>query len=295
MIITEKIGKTHFSASEKIIIDHITSLGMQIENLSASQLAKDTYTSAPLVIRVTKKLGYQGWNDFKTAYLKELEYLLEEMDVDASIPFIIHDDIMTITTNIAKLEKETIQDTEKLLDHDQLAKIFSLLRQSQIIDIYGILDNLILAKHFQNQMSYIKKQVNICEITGNEKIMAYNASANHCGIIISYSGQTSHLLEVAKIYKSRNIPLIAITCIGENSINQLADAVMYMSSKEMLNIKIGDFASATSLKYLLDIIYAGVFSLNYKENLEQKIVIASLAEDKYSEYEYINEEKQLIE
>lgn len=295
MIITEKIGKTHFSASEKIIIDHITSLGMQIENLSASQLAKDTYTSAPLVIRVTKKLGYQGWNDFKTAYLKELEYLLEEMDVDASIPFIIHDDIMTITTNLAKLEKETIQDTEKLLDHDQLAKIFSLLRQSQIIDIYGILDNLILAKHFQNQMSYIKKQVNICEITGNEKIMAYNASANHCGIIISYSGQTSHLLEVAKIYKSRNIPLIAITCIGENSINQLADAVMYMSSKEMLNIKIGDFASATSLKYLLDIIYAGVFSLNYKENLEQKIVIASLAEDKYSEYEYINEEKQLIE
>lgn len=295
MIITEKIGKTHFSASEKIIIDHITTLGMQIENLSASQLAKDTYTSAPLVIRVTKKLGYQGWNDFKTAYLKELEYLLEEMDVDASIPFIIHDDIMTITTNLAKLEKETIQDTEKLLDHDQLAKIFSLLRQSQIIDIYGILDHLILAKHFQNQMSYIKKQVNICEITGNEKIMAYNASANHCGIIISYSGQTSHLLEVAKIYKSRNIPLIAITCIGENSINQLADAVMYMSSKEMLNIKIGDFASATSLKYLLDIIYAGVFSLNYKENLEQKIVIASLAEDKYSEYEYINEEKQLIE
>lgn len=293
MIITEKIGKTHFSASEKIIIDHITSLGMQIENLSASQLAKDTYTSAPLVIRVTKKLGYQGWNDFKTAYLKELEYLLEEMDVDASIPFIIHDDIMTITTNLAKLEKETIQDTEKLLDHDQLAKIFSLLRQSQIIDIYGILDNLILAKHFQNQMSYIKKQVNICEITGNEKIMAYNASANHCGIIISYSGQTSHLLEVAKIYKSRNIPLIAITCIGENSINQLADAVMYMSSKEMLNIKIGDFASATSLKYLLDIIYAGVFSLNYKENLEQKIIIASLADDRYSDYEYINEENTL--
>ena len=59
MIITEKIGKTHFSASEKIIIDHITSLGKQIENISASQIAKETYTSAPLVVRVAKKLGYQ--------------------------------------------------------------------------------------------------------------------------------------------------------------------------------------------------------------------------------------------
>lgn len=290
MIITEKIGKTHFSASEKLIIDHITSLGKQIENVSASQIAKDTYTSAPLVVRVAKKLGYQGWNDFKIAYIKELNYLLEEMDVDASIPFIIHDDIMTITTNIAKLEKETIADTEKLLDHDQLAKAFSILRKCPIVDIYGISDYLILAKHFQNQMSYIKKQVNICDITGNEKIMAYNATHQHCAIIISYSGQTHSLQEVASIYKCRHIPIIAITCIGENDINQLADVTLFLSSKEMLNIKIGNFASATSLKYLLDLIYAGIFSLNYKENLEQKIIIASLADDKYSDYEYINEE-----
>lgn len=291
MIITEKIGKTHFSASEKIIIDYISSLGLKIEKMSANHIAKETYTSAPLVVRVAKKLGYKGWNDFKEAYIKELEYLLEETDVDASIPFIISDDVMTITNNLAKLEKETIHDTEKLLNHDQLLKIFSILRKCQIIDIYGILDNLILAKHFQSQMTYLKKQVNICDTIGNEKIMAYNANNNHCAIIISYSGQTKNLLDVAQIYKNRNIPVITITCIGENSLNQLGDASLYMSSKEMLNIKIGDFASSTSLKYLLDIIYAGIFSLDYKENLEQKIILASLADDKYSEYEYISEEE----
>lgn len=291
MIITEKIGKIHFSASEKIIIDYITSLGLKVQKMSANQIAKETYTSAPLIIRVAKKLGYKGWNDFKDAYIKELEYLLEENDVDASIPFIISDDIMTITNNIAKLEKETIQDTEKLLNHDQLLKIFSILKRCDVIDIYGILDNLILAKHFQNQMTYIKKRVNICDLIGSAKGMAYMANTNHCAIIISYSGQTSDLLNVANIYKERNIPIITITCIGENSLNQLADASLYMSSKEMLNIKIGDFASSTSLKYILDIIYAGVFSIDYKENLEQKIVLASLADDKYSEYEYISENK----
>lgn len=291
MVIIEKIGKTHFSASEKLIIDYISSLGLKINKMSANHIAKETYTSAPLVVRVAKKLGYKGWNDFKEAYIKELEYLLEETDVDASIPFIISDDIMTITNNIAKLEKETIQDTEKLLNHDQLLKIFSILRKSQVIDMYGILDNLILAKHFQSQMTYIKKHVRICDTVGNEKIMAYSANKDHCAIIISYSGQTKNSLDVAQIYKNRNIPIITITCIGENSLNQLADASLYMSSKEMLNIKIGDFASSTSLKYLLDILYAGIFSLDYKENLEQKIVLASLADDRYSEYEYINEEE----
>lgn len=289
MIITEKIGKTHFSASEKIIIDYISSLGLKIEKMSANQIAKETYTSAPLVVRVAKKLGYKGWNDFKEAYIKELEYLLEETDVDASIPFIISDDIMTITSNIAQLEKDTILDTEKLLNHDQLLKTFSILRKCEIIDVYGILDNLILAKHFQNQMTYIKKKVNLCDLIGSEKSMAYTANHKHCAIIISYSGQTDELLKVAQIYKEKNIPIISITCIGENSLNQLSDASLFMSSKEMLNIKIGDFASSTSLKYLLDIIYAGIFSIDYKENLEQKIILASLADDKYSEYEYINE------
>ena len=41
MIITEKIGKAHFSASEKIIIDYISSLGLKIEKRSANQIAKE--------------------------------------------------------------------------------------------------------------------------------------------------------------------------------------------------------------------------------------------------------------
>lgn len=289
MIISEKIVKTHFSASEKIIIDYISSLGLKVEKLSANQIAKETYTSAPLIVRVAKKLGYNGWNDFKEAYVKELKYLLEETDVDASIPFIISDDMMTITNNIAILEKETIEDTKKLIDHDQLSKVFSILRQCDVIDIYGILDNLFLAKHFQSQMNYIHKKVNICDLIGSEKTMAHLADNSHCAIIVSYSGQTQNLLDVAQIYHDKQIPIIAITCIGENSLNHLSNASLYLSSKEMLNIKIGDFASSTSLKYLLDILYAGIFSFHYKENLEQKIILASLADDKHSDYEYINE------
>ena len=49
------------------------------------------------------------------------------------------------------------------------------------------------------------------------------------------------------------------------------------------------FATTTSLKYLFDILYAGVFSYDYKKNLETKIVVASYVDDRQSEDEYINE------
>ena len=60
---------------------------------------------------------------------------------------------------------------------------------------------------------------------------------------------------------------------AENSISRLADVHLYLSSREMLHIKIGDFASTTSLKYLFDILYAGVFSYDYKKNFKKMLNI----------------------
>ena len=110
MLIVNQIENTHFSKTEREIVDYIIDQGMNIEKMSANEIARNTFTSAPLLVRIAKKLGYSGFNEFKSAYLKELSYMLEETDVDASIPFLLSDDLMTITKNLALLEKETIQD-----------------------------------------------------------------------------------------------------------------------------------------------------------------------------------------
>lgn len=289
MLIVNQIENTHFSKTEKEIVDYIIDQGMNIEKMSANEIARNTFTSAPLLVRIAKKLGYSGFNEFKSAYLKELAYMLEETDVDASIPFLLSDDLMTITKNLALLEKETIQDTEKLNHHDELQQAIRILEKAEIIDVYGILDRILLAKCFQTMMADIGRNVHVIDQITGQKRSACLADEKHCAIIISYSGQTKEMVEVAEIYHKRNIPFISITCMAENSISRLADAHLFLSSREMLHIKIGDFASTTSLKYLFDVLYAGIFSKNYKKNLETKIVVASYVDDRQSEDEYINE------
>lgn len=96
MLIIHKLEHTHFSSSEAIIIDYILEQGLKIKNMSANSIAKATFTSAPLLVRIAKKLGYSGWNAFKEDFIAELEYLFKEQKVDASIPFVVSDDIMTI-------------------------------------------------------------------------------------------------------------------------------------------------------------------------------------------------------
>ena len=69
MLIVNQIENTHFSKTEREIVDYIIDQGMNIEKMSANEIARNTFTSAPLLVRIAK-LGYSGFNEFKSAYLK---------------------------------------------------------------------------------------------------------------------------------------------------------------------------------------------------------------------------------
>lgn len=290
MLITHKIEQTHFSSSEAIIIDFILKEGENIKSMTVSAIAKETYTSPPLLIRIAKKLGYSGWSEFKEAYLSELDYLYNSNDVDASIPFVVSDDFMAIAHNISTLQIETIQDTMRLLNHDDLYKALRIIRDADELDIYGVSGKVLLAQQFAQQLFFIHKNAHICDLPGDAKVQAAMSDETHCAILISYSGETDFVLRLAKILKAKKTPMIAITCIADNDLSQLADVSLRISSREMINTKIGDFASSQSVKCILDILYGCIFSLNYKENLNDKIKIAKQIDDKVSGFEFIDEE-----
>lgn len=289
MLIVHKIEKTHFSPSEAVIVDYILKQGEAIENMSISAIAKATYTSPPLLVRIAKKLGFSGWNEFKEAYLEELEYLYKTSDIDASIPFVVSDDFMNISHNIAQLESETIQDTIQLLNHDTLYQAMRYLRETPRIDLYGVSNNVILAEEFAEKMLFINKNVSISRLSGDAKLQASMSDSRHVAILISYSGETKFILEVARILRKKQTPIIAITSIGDNHLSQLANVVLRISSKEMLHTKIGDFASSQSVKLILDILYGCIFSLDYQKNLDYKIALAQEVDDRHSGFEYIDE------
>ena len=53
-MLIHKIEKTHFSPSETVIIDYILQKGLEIKDMTISQIAQQTYTSAPLFVRIVK-------------------------------------------------------------------------------------------------------------------------------------------------------------------------------------------------------------------------------------------------
>ena len=273
-MLIHKIEKTHFSPSESIIIDYILKKGKDIKNMTIAQIANETYTSSPLFIRIAKKLGFDGWNEFKEAYLKELDYLYLNQEVDANIPFVVNDDIMNIAYNLCVLERETIQDKYSLISHDDLQKAIRLLRNCKYIDVYSRSVHMHIVRSFQERMYILHRHVQLCSLSDELDSTYLMSDQNHCAIIISYSGHAPHIKHLIETLRKKQTSIIAITNLEDNELSLLADVTLRMSSRELIYTKIADFASSLSLKYILDILYSCIFSIHYQQNLDNCIQIA---------------------
>lgn len=70
------------------------------------------YTVPSTVIRIAHKLGFQGWSDFKEAFLDEVIYLNSHFqEIDSNYPFTSQDTIMQIAHKIIQLHIESANDT----------------------------------------------------------------------------------------------------------------------------------------------------------------------------------------
>lgn len=271
MLIREKMMTTSFSPAEQQLVNFVLSQTQRLSSMTVQQLANENFVHPSTLIRVAKKLGYSGWVQLKEDYLKEEDYLSGHFqEVDANLPFSVTDGIMTIAKKMAALELSTIEDTLALVDHDQLNTAKQLLLQAEHIKIFGSNANRLISQDFALKMNRIGKMVTH-NASGEGPYEAYNLPDNSCGLLISYTGENTGLVQVARILKQRQIPVIVITSIGENTLADIGDSCLRLTTRERLYSKIGNFSINKSVCYLLDLLYSCVFADNYPHNLNHLI------------------------
>ncbi|MBO0413468.1 MurR/RpiR family transcriptional regulator [Enterococcus hulanensis] len=281
MLLSEKMKQTDFSNAESALVEFILAKGTAIEPLTIKEIAEANYVHPSTLIRVAKKLGYKGWLELRTEFLAEQTYLQTYFeDVDANFPFQSNDGLMTIANKMASLERSTIDDTLSLLNHDDLQKAKQLLLNAKQIKIFGSNANLLISQDFALKMRRIKKNVVTSQTMGEDAYEAFNSQEDTCAILISYTGENGFTMQIAKILQKQNIPIIALTSIGENSLASVSQAVLRMTTRERLYSKIANFTINSSICYLLDVLYSCVFAEDYQKNLNHLIAISELVDNR---------------
>ncbi|MBM7651151.1 MurR/RpiR family transcriptional regulator [Neobacillus cucumis] len=291
MLLTEKMKEDIFSPSERDIIEYLFKQRENIKDKTTKQISEETYTHPSTLIRIAKKLGYSGWVELKNSFLAEIEYLNSHFSsIDANYPFDEGDSLMTVANKMALLNQTTISDTLSLLNYDDLQMATNMLDQASHIKVFSVSHNLLICHDFKLNMNRIGKHVTLCEV--DPQFDAVNSTSDTCAIVISYTGESRNIVGLLPFLKKRKVPVIALTSIGENTLTKYADCILRITTRERLYSKIGSFSSNDSICFLLDVLYAGVFSKDYKNNLEFKTNISQYFDHRKSSNIVMQEDNQ---
>ena len=279
MLLLEKMRETKFSPSEQNVVDFILDKQEQIKIYSTTLIAGETYTSPSILVRISKKLGFRGFNDFKDAFLEEINYLQKSFhNIDANKPFLETDTIMNIASKISLLKKESIDDTLSLIHHDDLQKTIRYIQNATTVKIFAVSNLCLQAEEFAFKMRHIGKRTETYSLSNTMFQEAKMSLSTDCAICLSYSGESPEIIRIARILKNINIPIITITSIGDNQLTRLSDVIMKITTRERSYSKIAGFSSLESISFLLDIIYSCYFKINYNDHYQYKVQLSKETE-----------------
>ncbi|EOH94232.1 MurR/RpiR family transcriptional regulator [Enterococcus pallens] len=285
MYLFQRIEEAAFKQSDarRTIGEFILENREQLQDLSMEEIAKQTFTSKPTLVRFAKYFGYSGWKEFMYAFNHEVAYHDDTAyaDVDPNFPFSAEEDTLEIIESLVNLKMQSIKDTVSLIAAEDLNKAAGMIHRAENVVVYGTSPNYYYGELFKRNLLTIRKKAFMAK-SGESGVISHSLNQRDCAIIISYSGNNpdENPSSNVKILLKNRVPVISITSGGKNYLRDYSDVVLNISSKEKLYSKIANFATQESIMLILDALFAKVFAMNYEENKANKIASAKLLESR---------------
>ena len=269
MLLIDKLRlQQDLTNTEKRIADYILENLAEIPAINVADLAKNTYTSHSSVIRLSQKMGYEGFRDFRVA-VSEIAHsdLYRSNPVDANFPFLPQDSTKEIAKKNADLTINTVQRTYAQLDEQILDEAADLLANAERIFLFAQGDSQIRARSFQNKLVKINKFLIIADEYADEDWNAASLTSRDCAIFITYRARVPQYERMLKHFLNENVPSILMTGNSSSNLIPLATQSIVFSQEELDFIKVSTFSSQIAFEYILDTLFSLLYAKNYQDNL----------------------------
>lgn len=268
MLLFNQLKKsTDFSDTEKKIALYILDNAKEVTKISIQDLAKLTYSSPSSISRFCQKLETDGFSEFKVKLASELGGLgSQDKRIEDDLPFTAQETPKEVMQSIFDLNLQSLNDTYKTLDFDQLQRVALMINKTPQIHLYGTGPSLLLAQDFQYKLFRILRDAHVEAQVGFQHLKAYVQPKDSMTLMISYYGTGLNNLRIIKDLHKKNIPVVLITGPDINPLCQYASEVIHVPAQELLMKKMASYSSRTAIQLVLDLIYALIFALDYDHN-----------------------------
>lgn len=247
--------------SERKVARYISENLSDAVGLSVEELSIRCNSSKAAVIRLCKSIGCKGYRDLAIQLASELA-VHQNDGVEEYYDINVGDDVETILRNVSHHNAKAIEDTLALTDADLVRRAADLLFRAEHIDFYGIGASAIVAQDAQYKFMRINKYATAYSDPHLQLTSAVNLGENGVGVAISWSGETTDVVEAASKAKESGATVIAITKYGTTSLQKYADIHFGLSAPEA-SIRCGATSSRIAQLNMIDMLFYSIVSRNY--------------------------------
>lgn len=231
--------------AEQKVIDGILSISPdEIIYLSISDLAARLDVADATLVRFCKKIGYNGFQDFKL-HLSQEAGMMERGGADGTV------------NRIALQMIDAINETSRGINYEECLKIAEMMIKSGKICAFGVGNSAITAMEISNVLARIGIMVTYSADPHLQAMITSNMTKNDTVILISVSGSTKDIIDVAHIARKNGVKIVVITCYDHSPLAKYADYLL-LSTRREAAYEGGSVSTIVSISYIVNVLYNAI-------------------------------------
>lgn len=291
MLLEQLRSEKGFTNHEKDVARYILENLDRIPEMSAGEVAQGAFTSKATVVRLGKKLGLSGYQEFRIKLVTEInqksriDRLLENEPITGESSY--EDIIKTLPI----LYDKAATNTRLTLNKNNMTRIMNYIRAAECIDIYGEGISYVLA-----QAAAFKFGTLGVESSAYESINAYYLAARKhkktVDFLISFTGANRSIIRRAKyLREATNHYIVGIVGPHNEEMKEYCHEIVEIPNRDSL-LSLDVISSFSGVNYVIDIFFSLLLAERYEDHTKAALEMMDHVDLLWDgAYEQIKEDK----
>lgn len=202
----------------------------KIEELKIKDISDMTYYTVSSITKFCKKMGFNGWKDFKTNLILLSTVSNKFNDVNKLLSY----NEIDILNGLKEISIKCINDIYNG-SKESIIKLKEYIENTHKLYLYGVGFNQLIIKHFYKTIILLNKNCVTNEDIDIQKKISENVEEGSVHILFSFSGNTKLQVEIFNnlfSQKNKNITIVSITANPISLLAENSDLTILISENE---------------------------------------------------------------
>lgn len=266
---------------EASVVETVMSLRDFNDATALKDIAAQTGVSEAMVVKITKKLGFAGYREFRSALAQYRQLPTTEMHQELSPG----DTSEQIIRKVFQTATQALEETLSIIDIGAFDRAADLIHHAWQRDFYGIGGSAQIARDVGHKFLRIGVRTSVHDDAHMMLMSAALLGEGDVAIAFSHSGNTVAVIEALQLARRNGAGTIAVTNYNSSPLAQHADIVLCSTAQG--SPLMGENAAARIAQLnILDAVFVAVAQRDYEAaeaNLQKTMsAVTSKRKDKFS-------------